>query len=356
VPAGTGNEDVLAFVPADSAVFMGADLDLIKSELGGLVPLNQWGAGNGGMPPGLMESLSKIDKVVVAMQVDNAADPEIAVIMRTKIPYKEEEMRLSFKGEDRQTAHGKVYYKIPVAAVNQPGVFGQAKSSRRFLVGMPNDRIVLFGNMAPARLESVLASDGTKPNISGETLALVQDVDKSTAWFAVHVTEKMRREMAQNPNGFAGLGPKIGTAKDAIARVKGVAGTFSFAGALKATLSLTCANGNDARQIADTFRKLWDTDGKKAVPQLVLGVRLFGGNDLASALNEACSSLQFSQNGAKATASLSVTKPTLEKAIKEVQRLAQQMGGMGGPPKMNNPSRMGRPPNMPAPGPRKIGP
>jgi hypothetical protein len=346
VPAGTGKEDLLAYLPADCPFFMGADIDKLQAEMGNAFPLNQ---GWGGNPV----QVNKPDKMVLAFRFQPPANFEMVIVMRAKTPYKEEEMRASFQGKDRQTAHGKVFYKVNMAAFNQALAQLPPGFNKNFLVGMPNDRIVILGNIPPSEMEALLAADGTKPKISGEAQALIQEVDQSTFWFVLHVNDSLKKLMAQNPQGgFAALGPGVNGIADALTRMKGLSGAFSLAGKLNATLSLTCADAGDALKVTNTIAAMWDKDGKNNVPQIVQAVRFMGSNDLAQAVGEACNSLKFTSNGAKAQVSLTVSKSLLEKAFKDLQRLGQMGGNMGG---MNGPPNMGGPPNV-RPIRRPIGP
>jgi hypothetical protein len=357
VPAGTGNEDLLAYVPADYPFFMGADIDQLQAELGNAFPLNQWGAINQASMP---------DKMLFAMKFLPPFSFEMVMVMRTKVAYKEEDMRKSFQGTERQTAHGKVYYKVGKPVLNQAQMPGLNMS---FLVGMPSDRIVIFANVSPKQMESLLAADGTKPSISGEALAIVQDVDKSTFWLAFHMNDTMKQLIAQVPGGaFAGLGPAQGIA-DALSRAKGIAAAVSLSGALKARLTLTCASADDALKVTNTLRDLWEKSGKPLVPQLTGALQLMGAPESASALKEACNALQFQNDGVKANATTAVPKTVLGKVAQEMQRLVQQMGGfggfgnnmggragMGGRPNVGGPPGIGGPPNMGGPaGPPGIG-
>jgi hypothetical protein len=336
VPAATGQEDVLAYLPADCPFFMGMDIDQMQTEWGNALPGN-WGAGPGFNPD------FKPQKMAFAFRVDvQAFNFEMVFVVKTKAPYKEEEMRRSFQGQDRQTAHGKVYYKMNTALLNQAGGRLPPGFNKTFLVGMPNDRIVICGNMSPKQMEALLAADGTRPSISAEALALVQDVNKAPFWFVFHVNQTMKPLMAMNPQGaFAGLGPDV---SNALTRMKGISGALSFAGAVKGTISLVCADANDASKVTDTFRTLWNEKGKAAVPNIALSVRLLGANNVAQAVEEASKSLSFQNSGVKAQVSFTVAKATVERVIPEIQRLGQMGGAFGGAGPMG-----GAGPNRPFP-------
>ena len=335
--AGTGQENLLAFLPKDSLIFVGLDAtknaELSKALQEGLFKkiqdqMNQM-PGAGGMPPaaaaGLDETLRDAQKAVMGFS-PKAPTPVMAAAISTSKPVDARVLAKAF-GADKapMKQHGsKAYFHLPDAPPGGPPV----------LLGIPNNRTVVIAAMPEEDFKGILDSDGQQVQLSAEAKALIASVDKNYFWGAVVVAGDLAQgvQMIDARTMPAELAPAVGAFKN----LKGM--TFSGEETplkeQKISIALTCANDAESVVVCNAFQSLWQKKGRPMLAMVGMMAMQPGNEGLGDLVNDVTKSLKFENKGAIAHGSVSVREQTMKKMEQMQGQLMQNLGGMnpGGPP------------------------
>ncbi len=326
---GTGDEDPLAFVPADSSVIVGVDMGAFMDHptIGPLI-LGAMAQGQANFlrdakkETGL-EVRDLFDQWIVVIHGDLAniqqaammgGQPSMTVIIRSRLPFSQKKLSRSWGSVSRQSLNGKTYYKVH----NTPPFA---------TLYMPSDRIIIASALPAEQLAAVMASDGTRPLVNPDVAALAQQARKSHVWMVVPFNEALRGVMQQGIAGQGASSPELKPLVDALQKAKGVGFWASLVGEqIHLDLALSCDGETAARDAVDAAQKAWkkQTTGLGGM-QAMVGMALLPGG-AGKIVSEVIKSTQFSQRGSLAQASARVSFQTLRDLIQ------QGMQGMPGMP------------------------
>jgi hypothetical protein len=349
LPAGTGQEDLLNFVPPGCNIFAGLDLSIVdklpdakrqRQMMPVLASMLLRGA-----PPGAGELIADVDRVVAAANlnektgVGGSVVPEGIVVLRMKSPYtKDKVLQLMQSGKEPVQKKDKtVYLPLGTKEDNEPVP----------MVYMHNDRVLIFAVAPSQRLEKMLEFDGVKPAVSPEDQRTFRLMDPTVFWVTVHVTPTIEEFLAKiDPNALAAIGPELQPALAPLQKLKGA--TFAVEALenpmrLKFQLAAKCASDADAQQMQKAVQGFWENKGKV----YLTSVKPFIPPNAAAAaeplLNDITNNFTVKAVGPVVVLDLVFSEQTIQ-AIKAQSNQLQQMmpGGM--------PSRPGMQPGQQPPG------
>jgi hypothetical protein len=350
-PKGTGNEDLLAFAPADCNMVAGGNLSLLQNnpemaqqfQLGLTAGLQQAGA-----PAELAAIFGDVERVLLAANTNENGTPKGAIVLGMRTPYEPERTRVLLQADKAETLQDKTYYRLSKLAKGP----GPAP-----VVFMPNDRVLVFGAAPPEQLAGLLNANGVQPVVPADLVAQVRAVDKAMAWGTVQITGEAQQKLAQlKPEDLAAV-PDLKVALPALQQLKAASFALERLPTRKTrlTISATCANASDSQQLNSAVEKVWQKQGKFYLGMAKMMIPAQANKVVTPAIDELVRSLKFICNGPNASVSLEIADATLEALQANAAQLQQMMGqgGVPGGPGFNPPAGPpGRPPGFnPPPGP-----
>jgi hypothetical protein len=191
---------------------------------------------------------------------------------------------------------------------------------------MPSDRLIVLSMLPAGELDAVFASDGTKPNLSADAVALVRGAASHPCWAVVPFegTARARLERAarDDPQSLA----------DALLKAKGVAVWGEGDGErLRFGANVPCANERAAARVAAECERGWKEQKKELA---VLQVAFLFRPKTGRAFHELTDGLKFSADGTTAQAGAGVSRQALTAASEELQQGQQAGNNLGGFPPM----------------------
>ncbi len=316
VNQGTGEEDPLAYVPADSGVVIsieyGALLD--HPELGQWVHHAMLSSGTGHAFADIkktgLDFRDLYDRVIIAIpgnlrRVGRSGTGSYTVIIQSRTPFSQRKIRDAAKEPRRQTIQGKSYYRV------NEGDFR--------ILFMPSDRIVILSGLQEDQLEPVFASDGVRRLLPPEVLALADKVRGSQFWMVAPFDDGMRREIQQGMQQRSGAPAELAPALEALGQGR----VAAFWGALQGrqvqlNVALTCQSEQQAQQAAGALLDYWKQQNKgidgllglAMLPQQVQGVTM----DLMR-------TMKFSSQGPNLQVSAQVSQKTIADLMTQAARM-----------------------------------
>jgi hypothetical protein len=358
LPQGTGQEDLLNFVPAGCNIFAGADLSSFDQNP---ETKKQWHRQittalrfAPGAPPGLSDIAGDVERVLVAVNVNEktgvggSVSPEGLLVVRMKSAYTPEKiLNLMQSGKEPVQKNGRtVYLPMGVGQGNEPVP----------MVYMHNDRVLLVAVAPPQRLDKMLEFNEGNSALNPEALAIVRGAEKAMFWGALQVTPTVREQLAKiDPNMLAGMGPELVPAVPAIQNMKAATITLDRGAdgkSMKYQITVTCASDAEGQQMQTAVKDFWEKKGKMSLPAL----KMFAPPNTAQAVdllvNDITNNLTITAQGQQVSVALELSGPTLQAMAALSNQLPQMMGGgamRGGPgmqPGQQPPGRPqgGRPP------------
>ena len=327
---GTGNEELIAYAPAESNYVFGADL-------GALMDDPALGAGVG---PGLSGFQQSVDllrrikentglevkdllgKTVIAFKEGkgNSGLDEPVVAIRTRKAFDQSKMAKSFTNSSSKRHEGHTYYTV-AENLAPPGAGLPGQSVGLTTLFMPSDQIVIVSNMTEDRFKTVVASDGGKSRLTGHLESLYPRVKDGQVW-------GVGQDPASRSGGDHAARPGEPVAVAGMGRID--------AEGLQAQAFFDMGSEAEAKKFGSTSKM-----------QLGLGVALMP-PQVKGPVNEAMKNLKIGTEGPVATFSSQVSRKSLDELLQGLQGLAGAMGGMpgmGGGPAPAPPSLSGQPPS-----------
>jgi uncharacterized protein YkwD len=276
VNKGTGQENALAFVPADASLVLGYDggkLAKLRPDL--VAMLKDAVLGNAKQylsDPQRDVGLEFADfyhQVIVAIHMDplkafaagpNAKPDFQTLIIKSKVPFDPKKVQSTLPKAQQQKVKDKVTFQI------QHEEFSTAY--------MPSDSVLILTSLDGERLDALVAADGTKPMLPPEALTLIDQAKKAPVWLAIPFSEQIKGllgGLAQQAQGVPEpLKPVVKAATSTQA-----AGLWLNADAanLKLSLGVNCANEADAKLIASTLQALWNAQKAQVNKQVQDGLK-----------------------------------------------------------------------------------
>ncbi len=338
---GTGKEDPLAFVPADSTRVFGVDLGPLWEQPALAAQIENAIHQD---PQDLLADIKKntgieerefLDHVIFAMKT-NAANPaeppQMSLILHTKEAFSQNKIRDSAKDLTPQKAGGKTYYKRNVA----PG------SGQWLWLYMPSDRILVLSDLPEAQMKELVEADGIEPKLPAPVISMAQGFEKSHFWMVEPFSAASKQQMEK---GLAMIRwiipPDLTPVTNALPQAKMLALCSSLANnKVSLQVSLVCADDGTAKQVETSLQNFWDKNSKgQAGLQTLLRLEKLP-KDQQPTVKEMLENLQFSSQGASVHVSTLFTAPSIEILERLITRLRGPFfpggipGGMvpGGPP------------------------
>lgn len=322
LPAGNGQENLLAFMPAKCDVMFGTrdDANLKIDEIGRLLEqaVNLDPKSKGKFPPGMMQTMRDSEKI---MGGGDMATNRSVIAMITKKPYDRDKMKKAFGAGNAVDLQGKVGYRIKV-----DGLDG--------CLAMPNNRLLLLGNLSDADFAAMMA-DGATPKLTGDIAGQVQRVQNGPLWVIVGLDGV--RSQLQGLDAMTGFMPNGNEIKTMLKPVLSARLASVWVESVnqdsKIVAGLTCANANDAKSLKDQIKKFWDTQGQGLMGLLSVGLSQQSGNDaIKSLVNESAKTFSVQNDGALTSVSVQLSSKTMQDLVALAKKSMPQSGGMQGMP------------------------
>jgi phage FluMu protein Com len=336
---GTGKEDPLAYVAADTTVAFGLDFAALAGQ-----PEIKTPAQNvlKGMCGELLNGCTKetklsvddlVQQVVVANHtpLDQANRPGtglMTVVIKSRVPFNPRKVVEGFVSAEKKKQNGKVFYRVRAdPSQRNPGMAAFAGVDLPTLF-MPSDRIIVATNVDERQLDWMFGSDGTALALAGPSGELLRKAGQGHAWVLLPLDGKIKEQMRQ---GMAMLPPEN---RALLEQGKAAALWGNLEGQqVKIGAGLACTDANAAKQITDTMQREWAKQKDQAAGQgAALEMFMPGVGNL---VKEVADSTRISNEGAVAQFSAQVSMKSLTAVINAVQQRAAQ------------PPQGGRPPGMP---------
>jgi hypothetical protein len=228
----------------------------------------------------------------------------VTLILKTSRPFDPEQVVRAAGRAIPRKAHGKTYYEVNV---------GQMRT-----LFMPSDRLIVLSALPAADLDAMFGSDGTRPNLSADGLALVRGVEAHPFWTAVPFEGAARARLDD------ALRDKDGERADRVllTSLKGAKGLAVWAGPdgerLRFGAEAPCADEDAAAGLAVVAEATWKTK-KTGLSAIALPLALFRPK-MAQALAELTDGLKFKTEGKTARLTGGVSRPSLADAWDEFRQ------------------------------------
>jgi hypothetical protein len=330
---GSGDEDPLAYLPADTNIVVGMDLAALLKDptIGPQIrqSMLQQNVGNDFPERIKKETGLEVEEVfsqmVIGMKFDTSKaalqggppgmgpqdkPQKMTMVLRTSKPFDQKKMAKSGKDAVRKSYKGKTYYEV--------------NENELKTLFMPSDRTIVMTVLRGAEAEALIGSDG-KPALSAEGVTLIRGVEKNTGWMAFVPPEAERNtllaELKKQP-----IPPDGKAFADALTKARGVAIYGQLGDQVKFGCNL--AFGDDATA-ADTMKLVsgvWEKEkgGLTNSPMLLFMPKV---KKLA---DEVVKSVKFSAVGPVLMVSAEVNRTSATEVFNDFQK--GMGGGMGGPP------------------------
>jgi len=354
LPKGTGQEDLLNYVPRGCTAFAGIDVGKANENPSAK---QQWTMMLGllqaqGLPPSLAEHVNDVDRVLVAFNVEESVGPgkipgppEGALILRMKNPYDPEKVRQLFKDITKADLTPEQIKDMTIYH------FTVNNNQLKPILHMPNDRVLVLAVAAPARLANLLTFTGVAPVVGPQSIAEIRGVDKSALWMALEVTPAVRATLAKlDAKMLSDFAPELTPAVALLQNIKGVglAGDKGPNAKISYRFGVTCASNADSQLITTALQSFWDKKGKG-----MLSLLKGGAGPMAPLLDEITTSLTVMNQGPQVILGLELTEQTVQAMATQPMQMLPFMGqGMARPPQAVPPVPATRPPPARRAGPR----
>ena len=261
---GTGLEDPLAYVPADSSLIVGINLGQFADQPEWREQIEK-GIRKLNISPGLLDDCKKstgvefaelLDQVILAYKLDGLnpnEPPHTTLIARSKIPFDQNKIRDAEPEMYPDIVEGKFYYKRNVGQVLDLDY-----------LFMPSNRILVLSNLPQYDFEPLVEQDGTSPSLSGEMVKLIQALQSDPLWAAVPFSNSTRQNfrrdsqmMIKKTPEFAQLLETLAEAHAASARARCEEGKFSL------TVEFICADESTAAKGETRLQSFWTEHAKR---------------------------------------------------------------------------------------------
>jgi hypothetical protein len=290
---GTGREDPLAYVPADSTLVVGLDfgalmdqpvlaaqIDKVLRQSGSDNPVQDCKKNTG------LEFKDLCGHVLVGSIVTSLQPgqfPPTTVIIQSKIPFDQNKVRDWVNDPAPRKHAGKTYYQA------------KGTQARDFSwVFMPSDRILIFSGLPEDQMKSLVESEGREPALPGDVVTAIRGLENNTFWMTFTFNENVRGKLVQMlAQGRNQIPAEMAPVADALPEAKMIALSGDWKNDLVSVkVSLVCAQDDVARQVTEAIQNAWD----KQIKTLLAMVP----KDGQAVVQELIDNTKFSSQGAAA--------------------------------------------------------
>jgi hypothetical protein len=256
---GTGKEDPLAYVPADSTQVVGLDFSALMDQPALAAKIEQALRQSGNDNPvdncrkntGL-EFKDLCGHIVIASKVTSFQPnqfPQTTVIIQSKMPFDQNKVRDWVSDQEPRKHQGKTYYQAKgTQARDFPWVF------------MPSDRILIFSGLLEDQVKSIVENDGSQPALPGDIVTAIRGMENNTLWMTFTFSENVRQKLAEAlPQARGQVPAEMAPVVDALPEAKLIALSANWKNdQISANASMVCAQDDVARQVAEAMQNAWD--------------------------------------------------------------------------------------------------
>jgi hypothetical protein len=347
---GTGREDPLAFVPAESTLVMGVDMGALADHPAwaaliekGIRDLNRtplfWDdcKANTGI-----EFRDLFDHVILAFKLDglNATEPpHLTLIAHSRLPFNQNRVRDSEKDMYRQEKEGKTYYDR-----NDGNIMDLTR------LFMPSDRILILSNLPQYDFETLMEKDGTEPLLTPDEVRRIRGLQENPFWAAFPFHEPIRQNLARPSPVLAKLLPDLASILETFSHTKGASAFARWdEDKMAVSLNLECDKEAAAGKGSIRLQEYWDKHHKEwKIPKDLA-------EELQRSIRELLDNAKFSAEGSNIHLTARVTPPKPDVLFPVGIQISRIFGfGLNRPAAPENPR--GFPPPGLRRGPRGFGP
>jgi len=321
---GRGDEDLLAYVPADSQVICGLDFKTMMSE----PSIATWARG---LPQdtrnnAFFEACRKetglefeqlFDHAVFAIKNPDVrnqrgAQPSspatVTLVARSSVPFDQNKISKAAREPKAKKIGWKTYFQI-------------SEPPYSFLF-MPSNRTTVLASVNEGQMEAMINTAGAKPLLPAPALELGRSVEHDHFW--VIIPSPMGGASAlfggqQNPEF---LPPNVKEMLEIVAKAKGLVVRGNLSGSkAKLSVHLHCADKESATRGAELAQSLWDQDLKGAANPFMMATIPAEARPL---VDEVLQSTQFATQGATAQMTCEISLTALAAALTYQQKQKAQ--------------------------------
>jgi hypothetical protein len=339
---GTGKENPLAYIPADSSFVFGMDLAPLWSQpavAAQIEKLAQQRPPNSPEESNFMADVKKgtgleypdfFDRLIFAMKMNFArpTDPPVmTVIIQSKVPFNQNKVRDSDKELIPHQAGGKTYYRRGTAGGRGPG-----------WLFMPSDRIMVLSDLPEDQMKELVESGGVEPKLPASVVSTAEGLEKNLFWLVLPFSDALKEQMKKNQAVGGNNPPELQAVNEGFLQAKMLTLSSNVAnGKVSLQVGLVCADESSAKQVANGVQNYWEKNSKGLAGMQVQMGLTFLPKELQAIVKEMLENLQFSSQGAIAQVSTQFTAPSAEAWAKLMTNLSAPRvmpGGAvpGGPP------------------------
>jgi hypothetical protein len=269
---GSGREDPLAFIPAESTLILGVDLGALADHPAWADEVEKGIRGLNHTPifwddcktnTGI-EFRELFDRVIIALKFEGLnpnEPPHLTLIAHSKLPFNQNRIRDSEKDMFRYIGYGKTYYKRNDGMVMDPA-----------WLFMPSDRVLVLSSLPQDEIESLMEKDGTEPIIPPDEVRWIRELQGNVFWADIPWSESIRQNLSRTSTLLAKMSPELGPIVDTLSHAK-AAGAFARwdADQISLNLSVKCADEAAARESSTHLQQYWDKhpNGKQGLAFLL---------------------------------------------------------------------------------------
>lgn len=314
--SGSGREQPLAYLPADSSAVVFVDFAALMEQPGFGTRIQQGIAlGKGSdffadckRETGL-EFNDLLSRVTYAFRgADLATNPvPQTIVIESRVPFSQRHIAQSAKGAMAKKLSGKTYYEA-------------SNTGFRFLF-MPSDRIIVLTNVPEDELASLIGSPGTETMLSAAAAVMAAKARDCHFSLVFPISEPVRRSIRRALGGLAGNAPAGLINAFLHAEAGGL--WLKFDGPrVRGTIGLACLDEATAQRDTAEFRSNW--------PQLRATLSIMAatlGQVTGTAWKEALESAQFSHDQNVAVVTAEMSAELFENIIRASQNGSRTAGG-----------------------------
>jgi len=315
---GSGEEDLVAYLPSDSSFLGGADLGSLMNHPGIKAQIEDRLSKDA---PKVFADCKKetglelkelFNRVFIGSKGSLANGPDIKLgsttfVVRSSVPFDQKKVAKWLSNDSPQKIKDKYYYRKIKEAPDDVVLF------------MPSDRVLIIGPIPEAKLESVLTNDGTKPTLAGDSVNLVRQVQTSSLWAVCPFDAAAKQDLQGTLMPLAGTVPDLQPAVRAFQNAKaGVVSVRLEGDKARLSLGLALASETDAGAASVALQGFWDKLKGLAGSKFLEGLGSVS-KDIQTVARDALDSTRFSKSGNVAEVSASVSLDAAEGLAKKAQ-------------------------------------
>lgn len=319
VNRGTGNEDPLAYVPADANVIIGiSGADLLNDPL--TKPLVEHVLVQLGMVKLLancqeqtgVELKDLLHTIIVALKTSpdfSKFEPGV-VVLRSSVGFDQKKIGRWASAKGPRQLNDKYYF-------DQHRDFASVK-----VVYTPSDRILVLSELTATQWEVLFDADGSTPALAPDVMNMIRPLTKNAAWGVVNFDANFKSDLKAGKGPMETLGLiAANELRPALQKILPEATGMTFRASLEktelaVTMGVVCATETHAKELAQLVQASWARNkpvkSKKLANTLVLDLE-----ERQQIVNELAAGLSFAQQQTLVEATLKASLNPFRKLLKD---------------------------------------